>query len=281
MDFLPERIKSKIKVNEDTGCWEWVGAKNGRGYGKVYYEKENTYTHRLAFKLCFKVELTPEIFICHKCNNTSCCNPSHLFAGTAKDNTDDCIAKGRLKPGISHGDKNGRAKLKSEQVREIHLKLLNGQALHSIACEYSVSYSIIRNISQGKTWKQIDPEQTLNLSLSKKTKFKLDPEKVRQIRQKLAAGQSQYSVAREYSVSPMTIWSISQNKIWKQIDPEQALAPPSLKHPNSRLNPDQVREIREKRANGRTLKSLANEYAVNYTTISQISLGKTWKSVLS
>jgi hypothetical protein len=37
--------------------------------------------------------------VLHRCDVGMCVNPSHLFIGTAKDNTADMIAKGRFRPG--------------------------------------------------------------------------------------------------------------------------------------------------------------------------------------
>lgn len=53
--------------------------------------------HRLAF--CFDTgrEPDPELDVCHFCDRRICVRPSHLFEGTAKDNIQDCIKKGRFK----------------------------------------------------------------------------------------------------------------------------------------------------------------------------------------
>ena len=37
------------------------------------------------------------IVLCHACNNHSCSNPNHLYWGTAKENTADAFACGKMK----------------------------------------------------------------------------------------------------------------------------------------------------------------------------------------
>lgn len=38
---------------------------------------------------------TKNLQVLHECDNPICCNPSHLFLGTQKDNIQDMIKKGR------------------------------------------------------------------------------------------------------------------------------------------------------------------------------------------
>lgn len=84
----------------ESGCWNWKGYLCKHGYGKVTRKvpgtRKNT-THR-AHREAWKIvngEIPEGMFICHKCDNPRCCNPEHLFLGTAKDNNADMIKKDR------------------------------------------------------------------------------------------------------------------------------------------------------------------------------------------
>lgn len=92
-----KRFQSKV-VKKESGCWEWSGSGNGRGYGK-HYAKINgkhsrMYAHRLSF-LLHNGWLSDSVHIMHSCDNPPCVNPEHLSAGTHTDNMQDMMRKGR------------------------------------------------------------------------------------------------------------------------------------------------------------------------------------------
>jgi hypothetical protein len=95
------KFESKLIVNTvpssphvDTGCWEWRAAKTKKGYGLFCVASKLIYAHRFSFE-AYKGEITTGLFVCHRCDNKSCVNPNHLFLGSAKDNSEDMVKKGR------------------------------------------------------------------------------------------------------------------------------------------------------------------------------------------
>lgn len=53
------------------------------------------YAHRAAWELAHGRPVPDGMDVCHSCDVRHCVNPAHLFIGTAKDNIQDSIRKGR------------------------------------------------------------------------------------------------------------------------------------------------------------------------------------------
>lgn len=81
----------------ENGCWEWNKTRCAKGYGKVNINKKQIRASRHAMILTHG-SIPDGMIVCHKCDNPPCVNPDHLFFGTNQDNTDDMIAKGRMRP---------------------------------------------------------------------------------------------------------------------------------------------------------------------------------------
>lgn len=93
-----ERFRSKVDDTDGPGlCHPWRGSRNQGGYGmfqgSVAYAGYSFLAHRVAFWLAHQRE--PIGMVLHSCDNPCCCNPAHLREGTAADNMQDMISRGR------------------------------------------------------------------------------------------------------------------------------------------------------------------------------------------
>ncbi|HCL6635739.1 HNH endonuclease [Citrobacter freundii] len=145
-----KRFVSMYSVNESTGCWESTYAKNKGGYTKFSIFGITMLSHRVAYEL-YNGSIPPGLMVCHKCDNPCCVNPQHLFLGTAQDNMDDKILKGRH-VGAKKGESHHRARLTEWQVEEIRQRLKQSESQLSIAASMGVSKTLISNIKTGKRW---------------------------------------------------------------------------------------------------------------------------------
>lgn len=89
------RFWSKVSFTANKEkCWDWVGANNGR-YGTLSIGKRGVYkANRIAYYLQYGNDPL-EMHVLHKCNNSMCCNPTHMYLGTHEDNMEDLAISGR------------------------------------------------------------------------------------------------------------------------------------------------------------------------------------------
>lgn len=152
-DNPEERFWDKVDKGDPEECWEWKGCKNKEGYGEFYVgEQRYKSTHYVLFEIIgedFEQEL-----VMHTCDNPPCVNPKHLKQGTYKENTQDCLEKGRRTQNAK-GEGNGFSKLTEEQVIEIKERLEEGESYDEVKEDFSVSRSHIRNIDNGHFWSHV------------------------------------------------------------------------------------------------------------------------------
>lgn len=146
-DLLAKKHSKKIewKENED-GCWICT-SHFARDYPKIKIKQKVITIHRF-FYMKYVGNIPDDLCVLHKCDNTKCINPEHLFLGTIGDNNRDCVAKGRT----AKGEKNGSAKLAESQVRVIKISDKSNRVLGK---EYDVSHRIISLIRQNRLWKHV------------------------------------------------------------------------------------------------------------------------------
>jgi hypothetical protein len=141
--LLPETFWDKVNKNGPNGCWVWIAAKSKHGYGRVTIATRCWETHRASYEHYFG-PIPGGMCVCHRCDNTLCVNPDHLFLGTVGDNNSDRSSKGRS------GRPNTR--LDWSTVKMIRADRRSGLSFGKLQVKYGVSQTAIINIVNDVTW---------------------------------------------------------------------------------------------------------------------------------
>ena len=129
---IEQRIKAKSLVTAD-GCWDWTGARNAKKYGVIRVENQKMLAHRVSYSV-FVGEIKPGSSVLHRCGNSFCVNPEHLFQGNTA---------------AFCGEEHPMARLTAPQVLQI---VANEGAQRAIARKYGVSKGLVWAIKKGVRW---------------------------------------------------------------------------------------------------------------------------------
>lgn len=168
---LADRFWRRIdKPADPDACWLWPGQLHSKGYGLC----GKSYAHRVSYVLHHGP--VPEgLMVCHSCDvrhpvgDTTyrrCCNPLHLWVGSAKQNSEDMVAKGRQPAGERHmskthpeavhaGEDHHWSKLTADKVRELRALIAQGVDHEALAQRFGISRRSVRDIRDRKSWKRV------------------------------------------------------------------------------------------------------------------------------
>jgi hypothetical protein len=146
-DSAEDRLVFYGWVVSATGCWEWNGPRDARGYGSLMIARRQKRAHRVAYEVWIG-PLAESDVVMHSCDNPPCINPQHLQAGTQAANMSDKMSKNRHRP--------GGQKLIAEDVRHIRAGAESELVTASMLADlYGISREAITKIVTRRTWKEI------------------------------------------------------------------------------------------------------------------------------
>ena len=125
-------------------CLLWPGAVNSGGYPVTWDNGKAVYAHRII------MNAKPGEVVMHLCDNPRCVNPEHLKLGTAKENSEDMVKKGRS----AKGEMCPASKLTDLEV--FGIRTLQGKVSSRVAAElYNISKTNVLDIWNRKIWRHI------------------------------------------------------------------------------------------------------------------------------
>lgn len=149
---MSEAILTKIRIDSETGCWNWTASKNNGGYGRIRFRNKEKLAHRASYEV-HRGQIPEGLNVCHRCDNPACINPDHLFVGTQAENAADMVAKGRAPIPNLRGSAHANAKLTEADI--VAIRAAKGVTLRELGEQYGVNGSTISWIRTGKGWAHV------------------------------------------------------------------------------------------------------------------------------
>lgn len=85
IEAIKLRIMRRIDKDQKPGCWIWIGARNGNGYGTIKVRCISMLAHRISYEV-FRGPIDRGRVVDHLCRVPACVNPDHLDVTTQRVN---------------------------------------------------------------------------------------------------------------------------------------------------------------------------------------------------
>lgn len=146
-------------------CWVWTGRRGASGYGVVSVGSHPRRAHRVSYEIAYG-PIPDGLYVCHACDNPPCVNPTHLWLGSARDNSHDARDKGRSPFGDRsgahthpesrpRGEAHYAARVTEADVVAIRAAFAAGEGRAALSRRYGVTYEAISAIVRRLSWRHV------------------------------------------------------------------------------------------------------------------------------
>lgn len=141
-------------ISQTGTCWVWMGGCDTRGYGqmKIRNSRKAERVHRRVWEMEHLKKIPKGMLVLHRCDNSLCVRPDHLYIGTHADNSRDAVKRGRS----SRGEHRPGAKLTEKLVKAMRRRATWGWSYPRIGEWAGVNTSTARNVCVNKSWKHVE-----------------------------------------------------------------------------------------------------------------------------
>ena len=144
-------IEANSIPEPNSGCWLWLRAVGGDGYGLLGLKARVAKRAHRASWVAYYGDIPSGLLVRHRCDNRICVNPKHLELGTNAQNVDDMVRRKRQCVGTSIST----AVLTESDVVNIRAAAARGVKGADLARQYNMGADNISRIINRKIWKHV------------------------------------------------------------------------------------------------------------------------------
>lgn len=204
-----ERFWRYLTPGAHGDCWEWQGARNSHGYGRLNSGGKNGRTikaHRASYEIHHGVA-PGDMDVCHHCDNPPCCNPAHLFLGDAATNAQDMARKGRAP--AQNGQVLKIQRITDGQVIDLRERAAAGESYEELGAAFGIAAKYAGMIANGRFRAQAGGPLTKQVNSRKR----FTDQMIVEMRERAAAGEQLLDIAAEMGTSRQYVGNIVRGRL--------------------------------------------------------------------